>query len=222
MKTIGYLAATGLAAILAAGAGVGAGAAEGVTVTGGVTLTTDYVFRGVSFSAHGPAVQPYIEAELNGFYAGVWGSNVDFGPGGTDDFEVDYYLGYRGETAGGFSYDLNYARFTFDSTGDCCGEFNVVLGYPLGEKVGLSAVFAYDPVADTLASAAGASYAFNDSFSVSGSYGYDQALSHNYWDVGASYALNDTTSLDLRYFETDDTNALIVAGVSFDFNLFSR
>jgi len=217
MRSTGYLAAVGLAAIL----GAQAAAAEGITVTGGVTLTSDYVDRSLSFSAHGPAIQPYIEAELNGFHAGVWGSNVDFGAGGTDTFEVDYYLGYRRETAGGLSYDLNYARLTFNDTGDCCGEFNLELGYPLGDKVGSVAVFAYDPVANTLATAIGGSYAFNDSFSVSGKYGYDEAFAHNYWDVGASYALNDVTAIAGRYFVTADTPALIAAGVSFDFNLFS-
>lgn len=218
MKSLAILAGAGLA--LAVGAT--AARAQDVTVYGGVTVTSNYVFRGVTFSDDGPAVQPYVEVEVNGFYAGLWGSNVDFGPGGTDNFEVDYYIGYRGETQGGFSYDLNYDRFTFDDTGDCCGEFNVVLGYPVGDKVGLSAVFAYDPEAETLASAVGASYAINDAVSVSGSYGYDEALSHNYWDLGVNYAVNDTTSLDLRYYETTDTDALLVAGVSFDFTLFSR
>lgn len=218
MKPLAMLAGAGLAVAV----GATAARAQDVTVTGGVTVTSNYVFRGVTFSDDGPAIQPYVEFEVNGFYAGIWGSNVDFGPGGTDNFEVDYYIGYRGETQGGFSYDLNYTRFTFDDTGDCCGEFNLVLGYPLGNKVGLSGVFAYDPEAETLASALGASYAINDAISVSGSYGYDEALSHNYWDLGVNYAVNDTTSLDLRYYDTTDTDALLVAGVSFDFTLFSR
>jgi uncharacterized protein (TIGR02001 family) len=218
MKPFVILAGAGLAAVV----GAASVRAQEVTVTGGVTLTSNYVFRGVTFSDDGPAIQPYVEVELNGFYAGIWGSNVDFGPGGTDNFEVDYYIGYRNEIEGGFSYDVNYTRFTFDDTGDCCGEFNLVLGYPLGDKVGLSAVFAYDPEAETLASAVGASYAINDAISVSGSYGYDEALSHNYWDFGVSYAVNDRTSLDLRYYDTTDTDAILVAGVSFDFTLFSR
>lgn len=196
--------------------------AEDINIYGGVTLTSNYVFRGVTFSDDGPAVQPYLEAEWNGFYAGVWGSNVDFGPGTTDDFEVDYYLGYRGETSGGFSYDINYALFTFDDTGECCGEFNLVLGVPVTDKVNLSAVFAYDPEAGALASGLGAAYAFNDTWSVSGTFGRDELLSHNYWDAGVSYALNDTTSIDLRYHDTSSTEALLVAAVSFDFTLLSR
>jgi uncharacterized protein (TIGR02001 family) len=196
--------------------------AQDIEIYGGVTLTSNYVFRSVTFSDDRPAVQPYIEAEVNGFYAGVWGSNVDFGPGGTDNYEVDYYLGYRGETTGGFTYDINYARFTFDDTGNCCGEVNLVLGLPVGDATTVSAVFAYDPDAETLASGAGVSYNLNDAWTVSGTFGRDEALSHNYWDAGVSYALNDTTSFDLRYHDTSSTDALLVAGVSFDFTLLSR
>jgi uncharacterized protein (TIGR02001 family) len=218
MTTVTYLAGAGLAAMLAAGAA----AAQDINVYGGVTLTSNYVFRSVTFSDDGAAVQPYVEVEINGFYAGIWGSNVDFGPGATDDYEVDYYLGYRGETAGGFSYDVNYALFTFDDTGECCGEFNVVLGLPVSDKIDLSAVFAYDPEASALASGIGASYAVTDALSVSGLFGRDEALAHNYWDLGLSYSVNDTTSLDLRYHDTSDGDALLVAAVSLDFTLFSR
>lgn len=218
MKSLSIFAGASFAALVV----VGAAAAQDVTVSGGVTATSNYVFRSVTFSDDGPAVQPYVEVEVNGFYAGIWGSNVDFGPGGTDDFEVDYYLGYRGETASGFSYDINYALFTFDDTGECCGEFNLVLGQPVSDKIDLSAVFAYDPEADALASGVGASYAFNDKWSVSGIVGRDQALSHNYWDLGVSYSVNDTTTLDLRYHDTSSTDSLLVAAVSFDFTLFSR
>lgn len=213
----------GLATVVAVAIGVPQlAAAQDFNVYGGVTATTNYVFRGVTFSDDGPALQPYLEAEYKGFYAGIWASNVDFGPDGTDDYEVDYYIGYRGETSGGFSYDLNYARFTFDDSGDCCGEFNVVLGVPVGEKTEVSAVFAYDPDATTLASALGASYAINDAWSVSGSFGHDEALAHNYWDAGVGYAINDTTALDLRYHDTSDGDSLFVASVSFDFTLLSR
>lgn len=212
-----------LAAVAAVAIGVPhMAAAQDFNVYGGVTATTNYVFRGVTFSDDGPALQPYLEAEYKGFYAGIWASNVDFGPDGTDDYEVDYYIGYRGETSGGFSYDVNYARFTFDDTGDCCGEFNVVLGLPVGEKTEVSAVFAYDPDANALASALGASYAINDLWSVSASFGHDELLAHNYWDAGVGYTINDTTSLDLRYHDTSDGDSLFVASVSFDFTLLSR
>ena len=55
------------------------------TGTGNINLTSDYVFRGVSLSDNGPAVQGGFDysvdllkaAGVSG-YLGVWGSNVDF------------------------------------------------------------------------------------------------------------------------------------------------
>ena len=47
--------------------------------SGNVALTTDYVWRGVSQTDEGPAVQGGFDYEHeSGFSAGVWGSNVDF------------------------------------------------------------------------------------------------------------------------------------------------
>lgn len=199
-----------------------ASGAQDLTLYGGVTVTSDYVFRSVTFSDNQPAVQPYLELEYRGFYAGVWASNVDFGPGTEDSYEVDYYLGYRGETAGGLSYDVSYARFTFDDTGDCCGEFYLNLGVPVTERLAASLDFAYDPEAETLASALGGSFAVTDAVEVSALYGRDELLDHNYWDVGVSYALNDSTSLDLRYHDTSSTDEIFVLSLSYDFEIFSR
>ncbi|MBK8286564.1 MAG: hypothetical protein IPK97_17815 [Ahniella sp.] len=57
------------------------------TLTG--TLTSDYVFRGVSQSQESAALQGSVEVgHESGFYAGVWGSSVDFTPKDSD-FEDD-------------------------------------------------------------------------------------------------------------------------------------
>lgn len=64
---------------------------------GYVTLTTDYVKRGVSQSDGDPAIQAGLEMTTeNGFFAGVWASTVDIqnNPTRKRDREVDYYAGY--------------------------------------------------------------------------------------------------------------------------------
>ena len=98
-----------VAALIAFGLLPAAAQAQDFTVTAGVTAASNYVFRSVTFSNDNAAIQPYVELSYKGFYGGLWASNVDFGPGTTDDFEVDYSLGYRGETTGGFSYDFTLA-----------------------------------------------------------------------------------------------------------------
>ena len=65
----------------------------GLSVTGTAALTSDYRFRGVTQTFNDPAVQAgFVLSHESGAYAGVWGSNVDFG--GTAHIELDPYIGY--------------------------------------------------------------------------------------------------------------------------------
>ena len=65
----------------------------GLSVTGTAALPSDYRFRGVTQTFNDPAVQAgFVLSHESGAYAGVWGSNVDFG--GTAHIELDPYIGY--------------------------------------------------------------------------------------------------------------------------------
>ena len=44
-------------------------------------------------------------AAENGFYVGAWGSNVDFGTS-KPDLELDYFVGFAGESSMGFNFDV--------------------------------------------------------------------------------------------------------------------
>lgn len=91
MKLLTTVAATGLI--------VASSAASAVELSGNVALTTDYVWRGMSQTDNGAAIQGGFDADLGaGLYAGVWGSNVDF----DDDasLELDAYAGWAGEFSG--------------------------------------------------------------------------------------------------------------------------
>jgi uncharacterized protein (TIGR02001 family) len=73
-----------------------AGTAAHAEITGTVTGVTDYDWRGVTQTAQGPALQGSLDyAHDSGFYAGVWGSNVDFGSG-DPNVEIDLYAGFSG------------------------------------------------------------------------------------------------------------------------------
>jgi uncharacterized protein (TIGR02001 family) len=95
-------------------------------VTSTVTIASEYDFRGVTQTALDPAFQASLDwSGESGWYAGIWGSNIDFGnyipertyppaPGIDPDpaleesvdlnVEVDVMLGY----AGSFTEDLGY------------------------------------------------------------------------------------------------------------------
>ncbi|HRO03231.1 MAG TPA: TorF family putative porin, partial [Terricaulis sp.] len=88
---------------VAAGAAFGAtGAAHAQTVSASVTLTSDYVFRGMSLSGEDAAVQGSFDYSTDLFYAGVWGSSL--GSGGTS-MELDVYAGFT-PTLGPVALDI--------------------------------------------------------------------------------------------------------------------
>lgn len=77
-----------------------------------VSFTNDYRFRGISQTAGDPAVQGSIDVAFeNGLYAGIWGSNVDFG----DDanLEIDWYAGYWAEINDKMSWDATLYYYTY-------------------------------------------------------------------------------------------------------------
>ncbi len=83
-----------------------------------VTLTSDYVYRGLSQSREDPAVQGGFEfAHDSGFFAGVWASSVDF-PNNRlrsqpRDLEVNYYLGYDARIGSAWSAGAQLTRYAY-------------------------------------------------------------------------------------------------------------
>jgi uncharacterized protein (TIGR02001 family) len=88
-----------------------------------IGVTSDYLFRGISQTAHDPALQGGVDyANPNGLYLGVWGSNVswvkDGGFENNSSLEGDLYGGYKGK-AGDFGYDVG--AITYYYPGDQIG-----------------------------------------------------------------------------------------------------
>jgi uncharacterized protein (TIGR02001 family) len=88
-------------------------------VTGYAVLTTDYVFRGVSYSDGQAAVQAGADIALDsGLYFGIWGSTVDISGGATRhrDRQLNYYLGYSHNFRDAWSIGGNVVAYTFPAT----------------------------------------------------------------------------------------------------------
>lgn len=102
-----------------------------------VKVVSDYTFNGVSQTSNDPALQASLDyAGANGFYAGTWMSNVDFGGGDDTNIEWDAYLGkyyqlnkqwgvdtgiayytYHGDDASSsYNYPEAYAKFGYNSS----------------------------------------------------------------------------------------------------------
>lgn len=89
---------------------------------GYAVVTTDYVFRGVTYSDGHAAVQAAADLDFDsGFYAGIWGSSVDLsgGPARQRDLELDFYLGFNHEWHNDWIVGANVVAYTFpDTRGD--------------------------------------------------------------------------------------------------------
>ena len=82
------------------------------------TITSNYVWRGLTQTLNQPAVQGGVDyADESGFYIGTWVSNVEYAPGDDFSYEHDIYFGYGGE-ANGISYDFGYLYYNYDDAAD--------------------------------------------------------------------------------------------------------
>jgi uncharacterized protein (TIGR02001 family) len=87
------------------------------SVSGNIAFTTDYIFRGVSQTQNGPALQGGFDySHASGLYLGTWGSNVDWVSAGTfkndSSMEIDLYGGYKG-TVGPIGYDVGLITYYY-------------------------------------------------------------------------------------------------------------
>lgn len=207
------------ASILATSAFVAApAAAQDIELSGNVALTTDYRFRGVSFTDGDIALQGGIDAALpSGFYVGTWASNISGDPV-FGELELDLYGGWAGDV-GGVSLDASLYYYVYP-TGDIPGdtdyfEPNASIGTTLG-PVGatLGVAYAWDQAAlgdeDNF-------YVYTDfevgipdtPVSLSAHLGYTDGVFATQadgtsldWGVGASYAVTDALSLGVNYVDT--------------------
>lgn len=90
--------------------------AYGMDFTGDITLTSDYLFNGVSQTQGRPALQ--VSGTLsgeNGVYAGVFASNVDF----EDDteLELDAYLGWYADLNSDWHVELSGLYYSYHGAG---------------------------------------------------------------------------------------------------------
>ena len=151
------------------------------TVTSNVSLTSNYLYRGISQTGGKPALQGGFDyAHASGFYAGAWGSSIswisDLGLASSAGLELDTYLGFKNGFAEDFSYDVGYLRYNYPGT--------YVSPLPLG--------FAKANT-DEIYGAIGwkwltlkYSRALGDTFAV------DNAGGSNYVELNASYSLADS------------------------------
>lgn len=192
-------------------------------------LTTDYVFRGISQSSEGAAVQGGFDATCGMFYAGVWASSIDFG--GDASMELDAYAGVKG-TVGRFSYDLGIIYYAYPNQASGLPrdldfvEFKAGLATEVwkGGTVGGTVFFSPDYTGET-----GKVWTLEGTFAqvlptifgritptFSALIGYEKGEdpefviggkdNYVYWNTGINFGLDKNWSLDVRYWDTNISN----------------
>ena len=202
-----------------------------ITLTGGVSLVSDYRFRGVSLSDKDFAVQPYLTVtHESGFYVGVWGSNVAENTG--DDVEVDLYAGFSGGDA--ITYDISATYYVYPGVSsfnyaEVTGKLGTTIG-PATVGAQLSYVPEQDNTSDTdnIYVAGNAAIAIpNTPVTLTGSVGYEDGFFGDDkidWSLGAS-ASSQGFTLGVAYVDTNrrttfaprDSKAGVVFTLSYGF-----
>tara|TARA_B100001093_G_C26819217_1_gene1011152 strand:+ start:1535 stop:2125 length:591 start_codon:yes stop_codon:yes gene_type:complete len=99
-------------------------------VSANVSFASDYIWRGMSQS-DGPAIQGGFDfAAESGFYAGLWGSNVNFNDGAGS--ELDYYFGY-GFEAGSIGVDIGYLAYDYPKNETGLDFEEIYVGLSMGD-----------------------------------------------------------------------------------------
>ncbi len=122
---------------------------EAPAISANVALASDYIWRGMTQTTGEPAISGGFDyAHESGLYAGVWGSNVDFGS--NDNMELDYYAGLSGE-ASMVGYDLGYISYTYPGGSGDFEEWYLGLSTTAGPvELGATYSFGVDGAADNL------------------------------------------------------------------------
>lgn len=203
----------GLTAFLAPVSGVAAEASAGgadapaYSITGNVSFNSDYVWRGLTQTFGGPALQFGADwKHRSGLYAGFWASNVSekWVPGA--NLETDYYAGYKTEIASGLLLDLNLLYVYYPG-----GDYSKALDgrtfqssrpHTLEPSIGLSYQWASIKYGRTLSKF----YGWNVNNSAPGVFSAEDVHAgvkgstrgSQYLELGASYDVSESVNLSMQ------------------------
>ena len=171
-----------------------------LTWSASLTGTSDYIFRGVSQTDNDPTIQGSLGVGYGIFYAGAWGSGLDFGdfPGNTAgsdaQVEIDWYAGikptWKHSPVGDVNFDFGVIYYSYPGAHDSSAELDYVelkAGYsfasPFIKGLTTGGTFYWSPdytgeVGDVWTSESNASYALPKTWifdpTISGVLGYQK------------------------------------------------
>ena len=178
-----------------------------------VSLTTNYIYRGVTQSDEGPALQGGFDYNVDLFYIGVWASSVEWT--GTS-IETDFYAGFT-PSIGDFSFDFGFLYYGYPDSPDgpeqdfyeFYGAVSTSLteGLEVGVKLSGSPDF-YGESGEAWYPEFNASYTFKEDWSLSahvGQQSFSDDLYDDYtdWNISLTYA-TEWGDISVGYYDTTD------------------
>lgn len=98
-----------------------AAADQAPPITANVTLTSQYIYRGIAQTRGKPAIQGGFDyANPSGFYVGTWGSSISWlsdGTGANAPTEIDVYGGYKGSITKDLGFNVGVLTYNYPGTG---------------------------------------------------------------------------------------------------------
>lgn len=188
--------------------------ANAAEFSGYLTLTSDYVKRGVTQSEDDPAVQLGLDVDFsNGFYLGVWGSSVDIQNStfGRREIEANYYAGFVYDANEVWRFSASVVAYDYPSANgpvDYSYE-EYLLGSNYNDRLWVE--IAYSPDGNAMGQSAVnvdlyTEWPLNDVWSIGGGGGrYDLSSatrdSYQYWHLGITGSFQ-FADIDLRLHDT--------------------
>ena len=212
-----------LPAVATALLGVVSAASAGEAGGGGsVAVTTDYVFRGLSQTSGGPALQADAHYQTQGgLYAGAWTSTINPQEKDIGYLELNLYAGWAWDPSPDWSTRLGYVRYLYpdsrEGTSYDYGELSATLGWR--DRIFGTVGWSPDMVRATYYGVDHRGRALSYEVSLRqplwrvfgaavgvGYYDLEDVLGTSYWAWNATLTANfDRVEFDLAYFASDDT-----------------
>ena len=189
--------------------------AEGLTFSGNIAVTSNSLSDGLSETDNHPALQFGAEMGNNGFYTGIFASQVR--DDSNNRASLDVSVGYRAELAASLGYDFGITQSFRNQTGKDGTELYGSFSYPVSDHVTLTAEATYDVVEATFGGNLGAEYVPTDGWTVTAAVGKTDPSASAFWGLGVTHDLTPTTSVAFDYQDTATTDGVFALTLDYKF-----
>ncbi len=193
-------------------------------VTGNIGITSGYYLRGMTNAPESDkaTIQGGLDySHSSGFYAGWWGSTLDYSLDdydpvfdtyvGNDAFEHDFYAGYNGSFSDDFGYSLGVVYYYYYPSDADADGFESVLGLNYKNV----SVTANTLLQDVVWGNAGDTYVqFNYSRELPKDFSFNSAVGVSYYDKNGKYLKDTDDSFGFRHMTVGLSKELGDTGVT--------